>query len=103
MPLSNSQTKQYRSIGHHLSPVVTIVSGLSDNINTEINRALDDHELIKVKLNINDREAKKALAQQICDEQQAELVQLIGHVALIYRAAAKAKPKLSNILRYREV
>jgi len=60
MPLSNKQIKQYRTIGHHLSPIVTIVSGLSDNINSEINRALDDHELIKVKVNINDREAKKS-------------------------------------------
>jgi len=46
---------------------------------------------------------KKALVQQICEEHQAELVQLIGHVALIYRTAANAKPKLSNLVRYRDI
>lgn len=102
MPLSNSQIKQFRTIGHHLSPVVTIVSGLNANIETEIDRALNDHELIKLKVHINDRETKKALMQEICQSHQAELVQQIGHVALIYRAAAKANPKLSNILRYKE-
>lgn len=102
MSLSNSQIKQFRTIGYQLSPVITIVSGLNENIEAELERALNDHELIKLKVHINDREAKKELVQEICESHQAELVQLIGHVALIYRKAAKANPKLSNILRYKE-
>ncbi len=102
MPLDNKQQKQFRSIGHHLSPIVIIANGLNDNINSEIDRALNDHELIKIKVHNNDREAKKALVQSICKSRSAELVQLIGHVALIYKPAKNPNPKLSNILRHKQ-
>ena len=61
MPIDKQQLKNFRSIGHHLSPIIIIVNGLSDNINAEIDRALNDHELIKIKVHNNDREVKKAL------------------------------------------
>lgn len=99
--LDKKQIKLFRSIGHHLSPIIIISKGLSDNINSEIDRALNDHELIKLKVHSNDREVKKALVHTICEERNAELVQLIGHVALIYKAAKKPNPKLSNIQRYK--
>ena len=99
--LNNKQLKHFRSIGHHLSPIIIIANGLSDNINSEIDRALNDHELIKLKVHSNDREEKKALVHSICEERNAQLVQLIGHVALIYKAAKKPNPKLSNILRHK--
>ena len=100
MPIDNKQLKHFRSIGHQLSPIIIIVNGRSDNINKEIDRALNDHELIKLKVHNNDREVKKALVQKICDDHKAELIQQIGHVALIYKAARKPNPKLSNILRH---
>ena len=50
MAISAEQKKAMRSIGHNLNPVVTIAgNGLSENVLEELNRALDDHELIKVK------------------------------------------------------
>ncbi len=102
MPLDNKQQKQFRSIGHHLSPIVIVANGLSSNINNEIDRALNDHELIKIKVHSNDRDAKKALVQTICKSRNAELVQLIGHIALIYKPAKNPNPKLSNILRHKQ-
>jgi RNA-binding protein len=102
MSLDNKQQKQFRSIGHQLSPIVIIAKGVNDNINSEIDRALKDHELIKIKVHSNDREAKKALVHSICKSRGAELVQLIGHVALIYKPAINPNPKLSNILRYKQ-
>jgi RNA-binding protein len=102
MSLDNKQLKQFRSIGHHLSPIIIIANGLSDNINAEIDRALNDHELIKIKVHSSDRDEKKALVEKICKEQDAELVQLIGHVALIYKMAKKPNAKLSNILRHKQ-
>ena len=102
MPLDKKQLKHFRSIGHHLSPVVIIANDLNDNINSEIDRALNDHELIKLKVHSNSREGRKALVQSICNEHNAKLVQLIGHVALIYKTAKKTNPKLSNILRHKQ-
>ena len=86
--------KHYRTIGHGLNPIVTIAgNGLSDGVVAELERALNDHELIKVKLAINDREERKEMVVALCDITGAHLVQEIGKVALIYRAAARPDPK----------
>jgi RNA-binding protein len=100
MTLSNTLKKQYRAIGHNLHPIVTIAQkGLSENIRLELERALRDHELIKIKLLAADRDAKKALLDAITEEFQAECVQSIGHTALLYRRAKKHDGRLSNIKR----
>ncbi len=98
MPLSSDRKKQYRTLGHNLSPVVTVAgNGLSENVIVELNRALEDHELIKVKLVIADRDLRKQVVQQMCQKTRSEVVQEIGKVALIYRETKQPNPKLSNI------
>ena len=98
MSLNNQQKKHYRSIGHDLSPVVTIAgNGLTENVLKEINRALDDHELIKIKVSITDREGRVAMINDICKRTRATEVQKIGKVALILREAKRPNAKLSNI------
>jgi len=100
MTLSQSELKHLRAIGHNLKPVVMIAEkGLSDGVAAELERALNDHELIKIKLAISDREAKQALLDQLCATHKATLVQVIGKVALLLRRAQKPNPKLSNLLR----
>jgi RNA-binding protein len=98
MPLSSDRKKQYRTLGHNLSPVVTVAgNGLSENVIVELNRALEDHELIKVKLVIADRDLRKQVVQQMCQKTRSEVVQEIGKVALIYRETKQPNPKLSNV------
>ena len=98
--LDSQQKKPLRSIGHKLNPVVTVSdNGLSEGVMAELERALEDHELIKVKLNVGDPAARKAVAADICEQTGAALAQSIGKVALLYRAAKKPNPKLSNLLR----
>ncbi len=100
MSLTPEQKKQMRTIGHNLNPIVTVAGkGLTENIQLEVDRALEDHELIKVKFVVGDREVKKALIQELCGIVEATLVQEIGNIALIYRRAAEPNPKLSNLLR----
>jgi RNA-binding protein len=97
MTLSTETKKHYRTIGHNLNPIVTIAgNGLSEGVAAELERALNDHELIKVKLAINDRDERKETVIAMCEATGAELVQEIGKVALIYRAAAKPDPKKTN-------
>ena len=101
MSASNSDKKKFRTIGHQLKPVVIIAQkGLTENIKEEIDRALTDHELIKIKLLTSTRAAKKELMEVICSEFNAECLQSIGHIILIYRAAKKPGPNLSNLSRY---
>ena len=100
MPLTNERKKELRAIGHHLHPIVTVASaGLSDSVLAEISRALDDHELIKVKMAVSDRTLKQQTIAELCDKTGAELVQTTGHIALILKAAKKSNPRLSNLKR----
>lgn len=100
MAISAERKKQFRTIGHKLNPIVTIANnGLSDGVINELNRALDDHELIKVKLSFTDREDRKEAIEFLRQLPNVEIVQEIGKVALLYRPNKKANPKLSNLHR----
>ncbi|EAR10972.1 ribosome assembly RNA-binding protein YhbY [Reinekea blandensis] len=104
MSLSQDQKKRLRTIGHQLNPIVTVGDkGLSATVIEEINRALNDHELIKVKVVTEDREDKKAIVAELITQTNAVLVQTIGHVALILRKADKPNPKLSNLKRFQNL
>ena len=85
MSLSNRQLKFLRGLCHHLKPVVIVGDkGLSENVQTEIETALDHHELIKVKLK-TDRDTRAAWAEQIKQSFGAEPVPSIGQVVSVYR------------------
>lgn len=100
MKLSNDDKKHLRRLGHNLNPVVTVASnGLSENVLAEIDRALNDHELIKVKLAVGDSSAKRQVTNEICEQLSAQVVQSIGHVVLLLKKAEKPNPRLSNLLR----
>jgi RNA-binding protein len=101
MSMSKQDNKQLRAIGHKLKPVVTVAGkGLSESVVLEINRALKDHELIKVKLVVGGRDARTTIGEQICDSTGAEIVQSIGNILLLLRRTAEPDPKLSNLLKY---
>ncbi|GAB2789916.1 ribosome assembly RNA-binding protein YhbY [Halomonas shantousis] len=103
MSLPPAQKKAFRSIGHHLDPIVTVSeNGLSEGVMNEIDRALTDHELIKIKLAISDRETRQEISAQVVQRTGAELIQSIGKMALVYRRNPKAKANLSNVARYSE-
>ena len=85
MPLTAAQKKSLRGQAHHLKPYVTVADkGLSETVVAEIERALNDHELIKVKLR-GDREQRKVWALKIAEQCKAELIHSIGQVACFYR------------------
>ena len=85
MPLNAAQKKNLRGRAHHLKPFVTVADkGLSESVVAEIERALNDHELIKVKLR-GERIQRKAWELGIAAQCNAELVHSIGQVACFYR------------------
>ncbi len=101
MSLSQAQKKAFRSIGHHLNPVVTVSeNGVSEGVLAELDRALADHELIKVKLALAERDDRAAMLEELLEASGAERVQTIGKMALLYRKSPQANPKLSNIKRF---
>ncbi len=102
MSLSPEQRREYRAIAHHLKPVIIVGDkGLSEGLQEELERALNDHELIKIKVANPDREARQEAMHELCKAAGAELVQSIGKIAVILRRAKKPNPKLSNLQRYK--
>lgn len=100
MSLSSAQRREYRAIAHNLKPIIIIGDkGLSEGLMQELDRALDDHELIKVKVASNDREARAEVITELCSQSGAELVQTIGKIAIVMRRAKQPNPKLSNLSR----
>ena len=97
---SKKDNKQLRAIGHSLKPVVTVAGkGLNDAVLLEIERALNDHELIKLKLAVGGRDSRQALGEELCQRTGAELIQAIGNVILVLRRSSDPDPRLSNLIR----
>jgi RNA-binding protein len=86
MKLTNNQKKYLRSIAHDLKPFVMIGQhGLSESVIAEINTTMLKHELIKIKLRVEDRDEKQKIIEKILEFSHAEIVQVIGGVLVIYR------------------
>ena len=95
MPLTSSQKRYLRGLAHTLKPVIMVGNkGISDALLAEFSIALDDHELVKVKLAGDDREERAAHIGKLGEAGHAEVVQSIGKVACFYRRNAD-KPKLA--------
>lgn len=101
MSLTAAQKKTLRSVGHILNPIVQIGDkGLTEGVLSELERALTDHELIKVKIAGAERDERGEIITSLLAHSGAELVQSIGKTALLYRHNPKADPRLSNVSRY---
>jgi len=85
VPLTGKQRRALRAKGHHLDPVVIAgQSGVTEGILSAVTQALDDHELIKVKIN-EGPETRQEAAARMAEGTRAELVQLLGRTALLFK------------------
>lgn len=101
MSLDSDGKKHLRRIGHGLTPAVTVAGkGFTDPVRAEIERALTDHELIKVRIAVAERDLRRELIDAITAATGAELVQAVGRVILLFRKADQPDPRLSNLLRH---
>jgi RNA-binding protein len=95
MQLTEKQRRHLKGLAHPLKPVVLLGNaGLTDAVVAETGRALEDHELIKVRLPGLEREARDAALQALADRTDSQLVIRIGHVAVLF----KPRKKLSRIV-----
>lgn len=84
--LTKPQKKHLKALAHTLDPVVMIgANGLTQAVLDELERTIDHHELIKVRVNAADRTERERMIAQIARDLSAEQVQRIGHVAVFYR------------------
>lgn len=98
MTLTGKQKNYLRGVAHNLNPIVTIGGkGLTDAVMNEVELALNQHELVKVKMPSNSKAEKVALMAQITGQSNSEPVQIIGRVGVIYRANTEPKIILPSI------
>ncbi|NJD07763.1 MAG: ribosome assembly RNA-binding protein YhbY [Methylococcaceae bacterium] len=84
--MNSEQIRKLRARAHPLKPVVIVgQAGVTEAVLNEIDLALDHHELIKVRINGEDRDSRKAMSAAIVEATGAALVQQLGHVASLYR------------------
>jgi RNA-binding protein len=95
MQLSEKQKKHLRRLAHPLHPIVMLGNaGVTPGVVGELERALADHELVKVSARVGDREARDAALAELARRTSAVVVQRIGHVGVFYRRA----PGLPKVL-----
>jgi RNA-binding protein len=86
LALTNAQIRFLRGQAHDLKAILQVGGkGLSDALVAEVGNALDQHELIKVKVPSDDREARDALIADLAVRTGSSLVQRIGHTAILFR------------------
>ncbi len=68
-------------------------AGLTDAVVHELDRALTDHELVKVSARVGDRQVRNVALDALAARTSAELVQRVGHVGVFYRRRAEL-PKI---------
>jgi RNA-binding protein len=84
--VDSAERKALKAKAHKLDPVVHIgAKGLTDEVIAEIDRALHAHELIKVRAASLDRDARAEAFDRIAQSTQAEPVQHIGKVFVLFR------------------
>ncbi|WP_189452292.1 ribosome assembly RNA-binding protein YhbY [Cognatilysobacter bugurensis] len=91
-PLTAAQVRFLRGQAHDLKAMLQIGGkGLTDAVIAEVELALEHHELIKVKVAAEDREARDAMITALAERSGAALVQRIGHTAVLYRQSREKR------------
>lgn len=87
MELKGFQRSYLSKLAHEIRPSVQLgVKGLTDALVKQTDEMLEHHELIKVKF-IDYKKSKDELSRQLCEATDAELIRVIGNIAILYRQA----------------
>jgi RNA-binding protein len=88
--LNGKQRRFLRGLGHHLGPVVLVgKEGLSEGLIASLDVALEQHELIKIKLGESAGSDRRAIGAALAEAANGELIQVLGRTVLVYRRRAK--------------
>ncbi len=87
--MTSKERAALRAKANPLEPIIQIgKEGISDNLLTQIDDTLDVRELIKIRVHLETApKTPKELAQEISAALEAEVIQVIGGVIVLYREA----------------
>lgn len=88
--LTSAQKRYLRGLAHPLKPVLLVgAKGVTPSLLSELDGALEHHELIKVRVAAEDRDTRDAWIQALLKGSDSALVQRVGHIACLYRRRSK--------------
>ncbi|MEC4747901.1 YhbY family RNA-binding protein [Methylomicrobium sp. Wu6] len=91
--MDSTDKKRLRAEAHSHKPVIMIgQAGLTPAVLAEIEIALDCHELLKVRIRA-EREERQTIGDEIIASTGAEMIQMIGQIAVLYRANPEKRIK----------
>ena len=98
-PLSARARAHLKSLAHGLAPLVQVgVDGMTPAVGRAASIALEQHELIKIRLGQGFEGERKAAAQELVELTTSQLVQVIGRIVVLYRRRSKDDPKRPRIV-----
>jgi RNA-binding protein len=84
--LTAKQRQFLKGLAHPLSPVVRVgKGGGTPAVIAETKKSLESHELIKVRIDVDDSAERRSIADKLAIETDAHLAATIGKVAILYR------------------
>jgi len=84
--LTGKQRRNLRALGHSLQAIVQVgKDGIDDGLIDAIDRALADHELIKIKLGEHAPVDRDDAAEAISARTNSDVAQVLGRTILLYR------------------
>ena len=84
--LGGKQRRHLRALGQQLAATLHVGhDGVTDAVVAQANAQLDARELIKVRVSENAPESRHVVAEALAERTLAELAQVLGRTALLYR------------------
>lgn len=85
--LTGKQRRHLRGLGHDLKPIVQVgKDGVDDGLIAAVAQALDDHELVKIKIGEAAGLDRHDAAEMLAHQTGSEVAQVLGNTVLLYRA-----------------
>ncbi len=102
MPMTGKERAALRAEAHHLTPLVHVgTQGLTPGVFQSLDDALRTHELVKIQLTKNVETPVKDAANALATAVSAEVVQVIGKTATLYRHNPELKRKKGDLPPWR--
>lgn len=84
--LTGKQKRFLKGLAHPLSPIVRVgKGGVTESVVAETKKSLHSHELIKVRIDVEDSKERRATAEQLAQAADAHIAGAIGKIAILYR------------------
>jgi len=88
--LTGKQRRHLRGLGHELRPIVQVgKDGIDDGLLAAVEQALDDHELVKIKVGESAGVDRHDAAGELAQKTNSEVAQVLGNTVVLYRARAE--------------